>query len=205
MKFIILNFIMYDKQKINLMILFKLYNNKLGKILKKKSSIFFLTTIKTQLKFKINVLIKKKKLNFLFFLLMKHSFNIYQKSYINKNILKKNKRIFYIFIINFNYKNVFFNVINNKCNKQIFSISLGLMKYKSLDNISKKYLILQILKKIKTKTIKNTNIAIHIDNKHVLYVKLILNFLKKSYLVQKIKYTNNLPHNGCRPKKKLRK
>jgi len=150
-------------------------------------------------------LIKKKSLNFYFFLLFKHSFLLFQKNYINKNVLKKNKRIFYIFIINFNYTNVFFNVINNNCKKQIFSISLGLMKYKSLDKISKKYLLIQILKKITIQTRKNTNIAIHISNKNAMYIKLILNFLKKSYLIQKIKFTNNLPHNGCRPKKKLRK
>merc|ERR1711902_214141 len=161
----------------NKMILFKFYKN--CNLVASKSLFFSFLTLKTQLKLKISVLIQKIKLNSFFFLLCKHSFLIFQKKYIKSNSLLKNKRIFYVFIIQYNYK--------------------------SLDRISKKYLILQVFKKIKTQTKKHTNIAIHIYSKNLISVKLILNFLKKLYLIQNIKLRNNLPHNGCRPKKKVRK
>merc|ERR1711982_3879 len=164
-------------------ILFKFYKN--CNLVASKSLFFSFLTLKTQLKLKISVLIQKIKLNSFFFLLCKHSFLIFQKNY--------------------NYKNIFFNVLNTNCTKQIFSLSLGLTNFKSLDRISKKYLILQVFKKIKTQTKKHTNIAIHIYSKNLISVKLILNFLKKLYLIQNIKLRNNLPHNGCRPKKKVRK
>lgn len=186
------------------MILFKF--NRICKLIAPNNSLFFLfLPLKTQLRLKINVLVKKKNLNGFFFLLLKHSFSMFKKSYIKRNLLLKNKRIFYVFVINFNFKNIFFNVLNTNCTKQIFSLSLGLTKFKSLDRISKKYVILQILKKIKTQTKKCSNIAIHVYSKNLVSVKLILNFLKKAYLIQNIKYRNNLPHNGCRPKKKARK
>merc|ERR1712176_1610245 len=127
----------------NKMILFKFYKN--CNLVASKSLFFSFLTLKTQLKLKISVLIQKIKLNSFFFLLCKHSFLIFQKKYIKSNSLLKNKRIFYVFIIHYNYKNILFNVLNTNC--------------KSLDRISKKYLILQVFKKIKTQTKKHTNIA----------------------------------------------
>ena len=194
---------MKNKLVKNKMILFKFYKN--CNLVASKSLFFSFLTLKTQLKLKISVLIQKIKLNSFFFLLCKHSFLIFQKNYIKSNSLLKNKRIFYVFIIHYNYKNIFFNVLNTNCTKQIFSLSLGLTNFKSLDRISKKYLILQVFKKIKAQTKKHTNIAIHIYSKNLISVKLILNFLKKIYLIQNIKLRNNLPHNGCRPRKKVRK
>nr|QYC61863.1 ribosomal protein S11 [Actinocyclus sp. mgcode 4] len=125
--------------------------------------------------------------------------------FFNRSNFKINKQINYIFIINSNYSNIFINIINNY-NEQVCSFSLGFAKFKSLDKITKKYTLLQVIKNlIKNYSIKQKNIALHLNSNNSLYTKLIINFLKNYCYVQIIKFYNYLPHNGCRPKKKRRK
>jgi len=193
---------------IKLMILLKIKylqnNNNLNSIksvlITKKQKFDF----RNRLKFKLLLLNRKYKVNLNVLLYNKNSYNFFQKDYNNAALLRKNKQIFYIFVLNFNYSNVFINIINS-VNEQIISFSLGFTKFKSLDKITKKYTILQNLKDLISKTEKYTNIAIHFNSANYNYNKLILNFLKNYYYIQIIKFFNYLPHNGCRPRKKRRK
>ena len=48
-------------------------------------------------------------------------------------------------------------------------------------------------------------ISINFIGLNLMYNKFITNVLKKKFIVQSIKFYNLNPHNGCRPRKKLRK
>lgn len=172
--------------------------NSLIKINKNKQTNFI-----KKLKIKLDMITTKKKIiNKCLIVYKRHSYN-----YIKKNLLTKikiNNTIFYRIILNINYTNVFINIINN-LNEQVCSFSLGYTQYKSLDKITKKYLLLKILKKLLLKTKKKKFIAVHSYSNYNNYNKLIINFLKNYYFIQILKFYNYLPHNGCRPKKKRRK
>lgn len=157
-------------------------------------------------KIKIDVTTQIKKSIIMQMLIKKKSLGILKRKYI-KNIFlhTTNKQIDYIFIIKITYTNTFFNIINNS-KEQLISQSLRETKFKKLDKISKKYFIVKTLQKLTTYTNENTNIALHLqNNNNQIFNKLILNFLKKLYVLQIIKFKNKIPHNGCRPKKKRRK
>lgn len=157
-------------------------------------------------KIKIDVTTQIKKSIIMQMLIKKKSLGILKRKYI-KNIFlhTTNKQIDYIFIIKITYTNTFFNIINNS-KEQLTSQSLRETKFKKLDKISKKYFIVKTLQKLTTYTNENTNIALHLqNNNNQIFNKLILNFLKKLYVLQIIKFKNKIPHNGCRPKKKRRK
>ena len=179
---------------INSIYLSKLKNKLASVKIKKHNRIKYVTNLKLK---KSNLEKKDSKI--------KKHFTLINKK--NSNFLKKqnfNKHIHYIFIINLNYSNLFINIINN-FNQQIYSVSLGDAKFKSLDKITKKYILLKVFKNIKNKIINQKNIIIHLNSNNYIYNKLIINFCKNFYYIQLIKFFNNLPHNGCRPKKKRRK
>lgn len=154
------------------------------------------------LKLKVNSLKKKQDVSKNTILFNKNQYTI---NFLFRQLHKAfNKKINYIFFIKINYSNLFINVTNN-LNEQIDTISIGYLKFKSLDNITQKYTLLQVLKNLVKKTKIYKNIAIHFKSRNYMFNKLILNFLKNFYYIQLIKFYNYLPHNGCRPKKKRRK
>lgn len=156
-----------------------------------------------RLKLKLNFLNKKQDITKNLIKFNKNPCNL-NFFFFNQINLKLNKKIFYVFIINIHYSNLFFNVTNN-LNEQICTFSVGYLKFKSLDKITQKYTLLQVLKNLIKKTKIYKNIAIHFKSRNYMYNKLILNFLKNFYYIQLIKFYNYLPHNGCRQKKKRRK
>ena len=156
-----------------------------------------------RLQLKLNFLNKKQDITKNLIKFNKNQCNLKRETY-NQFSLKLNKKISYVFIINIHYSNLFFNVTNN-LNEQICTFSVGYLRFKSLDKITQKYTLLQVLKSLIKKTKSYKNIAIHFKSLNYVFNKLILNFLKNFYYIQLIKFYNYLPHNGCRQKKKRRK
>jgi len=169
--------------------------------IKKKNNLNMIKRLKTK-----QLILKKKRNNDKnLTILNNNNYYCVENFFLDYSNLKLNKQIQYIFIINLNFSNIFINIINN-FSEQICSFSLGYAKFKSLDKITKKYTLLQVIKNLIIKyTTKQKNIALHIRSNNFIYTRLIINFLKNYYYVHIIKFYNFLPHNGCRPKKKRRK
>ena len=158
------------------------------------------TNFLKKLKVKFNLINKKQCIHNNLITYTKHNYNFTNFFFFNTIT----KQIVYRFILNISYTNIFINILNN-LNEQICSFSLGYIKYKSLDKITKKYILLQSFKNLVNKTKKYVHIAVHYHSNNNFYSKLIINFLKSYYIIQVLKFYNYLPHNGCRPKKKRRK
>ena len=160
---------------------------------------------KTLINIKIESITKKTNIAELVLFLQKKKINFLNRKYLKQNSHKTNKQIHYLFIITVNHSNTFFNVISYLDDEQLPTQSLGKTKFKSLDKISKKYLIIQNLQQLNEQLKTGTNISVRICSTNHIFNRLILNFLKNFYIIQKIEFINNLPHNGCRQKKKRRK
>ena len=133
-----------------------------------------------------------------------------------KNIAIKNNLIFlqknakvqnnvdFIFIFHFLYSNVFINVVNYSY-QPFFNSSHGQLEIQGYDS-QIKYCLFQYLTFIQLNLNHRCNVAIHYNGIVRSYFnKIIINFLKKYYIIKNIKHFNNIPHNGCRPRKVKRK
>ncbi len=164
---------------------------------------------------KINIIIKEyvtefyKYKNF-FFLAIKLIKIIKNNFYKLSNQLIKNTHNFitlisYILTIHFYNSNIFINITDIKGKKNLYVLSSGILNIKSSKK-NKNLVLKNIVKKVifKLKYLNITFIALHIKSSKK-NRKYFIKELKKYFFLNYIKFYNLTPHNGCRPKKKVRK
>ncbi len=164
---------------------------------------------------KINTIIKEyitefyKYKNF-FFLVVKFIKVFRNNLYKLSNQLIKNTHNFialinHILIIHFYNSNIFVNITDIKGKKNLYVLSSGILNIKSSKK-NKNLVLRNIVKKVifKLKYLNVTFLALHIKSSKK-NRKYFIKELKKYVFLNYVKFYNLTPHNGCRPKKKIRK
>jgi small subunit ribosomal protein S11 len=108
-----------------------------------------------------------------------------------------------IVTVNLSNSNIIINISDLKGNCIIKSSS-GLVNYKGNEKV-RKYALVNIIKTLidQSDSLNYKNLAIHFKGIKK-YRPLIINLLKKKFIITIIKHRYILPHNGCRPKKAKR-
>ena len=181
--------------------------------------ILFKTKSITKNKIFLNLILKKSVITYneiqknfflfkIFYLKTKKILKANIKNSLLTNIAnsQKNSTVVYNFVINSSGSNVFINIYDLKLKKNLKTVTLGSYKIKKkTDKITKKYFLMQLLNNSFLRLKKLEPISINFIGLNLMYNKFITNVLKKNFIVQSIKFYNLNPHNGCRPRKKLRK
>lgn len=202
------NILLYKNIKSLYYLIFQLNycKNKFVKFKKKKN-------LKKILMYVINILKTKKNIKIL---LDNNFYN--RKTIIKRNVKKKilhkniklqnkirnSKQLNYILHIKLLNSNIICNITDIK-GKSLIKYSSGIFHFNGAQK-TKKFALTTLLKKIKykSKTLQHKIFAIHYQgikkNR-----KQITDKLKKFINIKIIKIFNFTPHNGCKPKKKIRK
>ena len=108
----------------------------------------------------------------------------------------------YLVKVNLSKANIMISVTTVIGNPKIF-ISTGLLKLKKKQKKSKSLVLMQIFKVIfsRLNLLENRIIVLQFKNVKTYYELFIIKLLKEKVFLKSIKSYNNLPFNGCRPKK----